>query len=401
MSHARTFSYDGLFAESVPGPQKRVVARKCKYDFGTSCPPPESLPIDGLVESLERALQEEGRGLAVYPHLQGYLPLREFIARRLASERDIHVSPDDIFLGSGSGQPIRMIAEALLDPGDVVLMEHAVYGGTVGNVKRYGAEIRGVLCDDEGMLPDELESAIQAAIAQGKRPKLIYTIPTFQNPQGWDMTLERRQELVRLSQRYDVPILEDDCYIDLRFEGEPVTSIRSMDDTGRVMYVGSFSKVLWPSLRLGYMVAPPQVLDQVAAIKSGGGVNQFTALAVHRFCTAHLEDHINVVNDILRVKRDAMLAALGEHMGSAATWSRPPGGLYVWLQMGEEADLVTTLETALEADVNYHTGPSFAPDGVSFRNCARLCYGFNTPDEIREGIGRLAEVFEKEGILEA
>lgn len=401
MSRTQPFSYDGLLAESAPGPQKRSIARKGKYDFGTSCPPPESLPNDDLVESLESALKEEGRGLAVYPNIQGYLPLREFIAGRLASERDIHVTADDIFMGDGSGQPIRMLAEALLDPGDVVLMEHAVYGGTVGNVKRYGGEIRGVPCDEDGMLPDALESAIQVAMAEGRKPKLIYTIPTFQNPQGWVMTLERRQEMVRLSQRYEVPILEDDCYVDLRFEGEPVTSLRALDDTGRVMYLGSFSKILWPGLRLGYVVAPPQVLDRVAAIKSGSGVNQFAALAVHRYCTTYLEEHIKGVNAILRVKRDAMLAALGEHLDSAAKWSRPSGGLYVWLQMPEEADLVTTLERALEADVSYHTGPAFAPDGASFRNCARLCYGFNTAEEISEGIGRLAQVFEKEGMLGA
>ena len=398
MPRSQTFSYDQLYAKGIPGPQNRSISTKCKYDFGTSCPPSELLPIGDLIDSLEIGLLEEGRDLAVYPDLQGYLPLREFIASKLSRDRDINVSADEIFMGDGSGQPIRMLAEALLDPGDVVLMEHAVYGGTVGNVKRYGAEIRGVNCDEDGMLPDALEDAIKASISEGRKAKLIYTIPSFQNPQGWVMTLERREEMVRLSQRYDVPVLEDDCYVDLRLEGEPVTSISSLDGTGRVMYVGSFSKILWPGLRTGYIVAPPQVLDRLAGIKSGGGINQFTALAVHRYCSAHLDDHIRKVNATLKVKRDAMLGALNDHFGSTAKWSNPSGGLYVWLQMPEEVDLVEILDKALNVDVSYHTGPVFSTDGVSFRNCARLCYGFNTPEEISEGIGRLGRVLEKEGV---
>ena len=184
MSRTQPFSYDGLLAESAPGPQKRSIARKGKYDFGTSCPPPESPPNDDLVESLESALKEEGRGLAVYPNIQGYLPLREFIAGRLASERDIHVTADDIFMGDGSGQPIRMLAEALLDPGDVVLMEHAVYGGTVGNVKRYGGEIRGVPCDEDGMLPDARGECHPGSHGRGQEAEADLHHPNLPEPPG-------------------------------------------------------------------------------------------------------------------------------------------------------------------------------------------------------------------------
>ena len=205
--------------------------------------------------------------------------------------------------------------------------------------------------------------------------------------------------MVRLSRQYKIPILEDDCYVDLRFEGEPVTSIYSLDDEAPVMYVGSFSKTIAPGMRMGYMVAPPEVLDRVRAIKSGSGVNQFAALAAHRYSIAYLEDHVKEINSILRTKRNAMLAALGENFGTAATWSRPEGALYVWFKMPEGVDLAGAREAALDAEVGYQTGPLFSPDGVSGRNYARLCYGYNTPEEIREGIGRLAEVFERQGIL--
>ena len=400
MTREQKFSYQGLFAKTVPDPQAGGAVERAKYDFAVAYPDPASVPIDGLAQSLKDGLMEEGRDLAVYPHRQGYPPLREFVAAKLARDRNIRVSPEEIILADGSSQPIHVLVEALIDPGDVVIAEHFVYSGTLNTLRRFRADVRGVLCDDDGMLPDELERTIEHAIAEGKRPKLIYTIPVFQNPQGWTMSLERRRELLRLSAQYGIAILEDDCYVDLRYDGEPVTSIHSLDDNGQVMYVGSFSKIIAPGMRLGYLTAPPEVLDRARAIKSGAGVNQFAALAVHRYATAHLDDLIAERNRILRVKRDAMLAALGENLGSAATWNRPDGGLYIWLQMPEGADLVSAVQPALDAEVGYHPGLNYSPDGGSGRNFARLCFGYNTPEEVHEGIARLSEVFEKMGFLD-
>lgn len=400
MAETKKFSYQGLFSKSAPEPRPRGMARRGKYDFAVAYPDPDSIPFDGLVESLKQALREEGRDLAIYHHPQGYPPLREFIAQKLARERNIHVSADDIIIGDGSSQPIHMFLEVLVDPGDVVFTEDFVYTGTLAQMRRFRADIRGIPCDQEGMLPDALERAIKKALSEGKHPKLIYTIPTFQNPQGWTMTLERRKAMVRLAQKYDVPIMEDDCYVDLRYDGQDVTSIYSLDDTGHVMYVASFSKIIAPGMRLGYMTAPREVLERALAAKSGGAVNLFAAFAVHRYSTGHLAQHIEDINQIQRAKRDAMLAALGENFGSGATWSRPNGGLFIWLKMPEEADLVKLRDVALDtADVGYIPGTMFAPDGVSGKNYARLCFGYNTPEEIREGIARLADVFEKAGVL--
>ena len=399
MASDQNLIYEELFAKNAPDPLPAQQVRRRKYDFAVAYPDPASLPLDDLVDGLRDALQEEGRDLAVYPHPQGYPPLREYVAEKLARGRNIHVSPDEIFLMDGSSQPIHAVAEALLDPGDVVITDHFFYTGTLRTLNRFRADIRGVESDDDGMLPDALEATIRGAIAEGKQPKLIYTIPTFQNPQGWTMSLERRRELVRLSHKHNVAILEDDCYVDLRYDGEPVTSISSQDESGQVMYVGSFSKIIAPGMRMGYMTAPPEVMDRVRVIKSGAGVNQFAAFAVHRYAAAGLSGHIGDVVGILRVKRDAMLAALGENFGSSAEWSHPHGGLYIWLRLPEGADLVEAHATALEADVGYHPGPMFAPDGKSGRSYARLCFGYNTPEEIREGVARLAEVLAKLGYL--
>ena len=395
------FSFRGRFAGNAPEGRDAPVVRRGKYDFAVAYPDPASMPLDGLVDSLRQGLAEEGGDLAIYAHQSGYAPLREFVAGKLARDRGINIGADDLIIGDGSGQPIHMVCEALLDPGDVVLVEDFVYSGTLAQLRRFQADIRGVACDGEGMLPDALEAAIVKAAGEGKSPKFIYTIPTFQNPQGWTMTLARRKEMVRLAQKHGVAILEDDCYVDLRYEGEDVTSIHSLDDTGGVMYAASFSKIIAPGMRLGYLTAPREVLDVARVVKSGGAANQFASWAVHRYAVEHLDEHIVEINDIQRAKRDAMLAALGENFGGAATWSRPEGGLFIWLRMPEEADITAIRDRVLEtADVGYQAGPLFAPDGVSGRNCARLCFGYNTPDEIHEGIARLAEAFAREGVLQ-
>jgi 2-aminoadipate transaminase len=400
MSATAPLDFGRLFARSAPAGRPLGNTRRGTYDFAVAYPDPASIPLDDLVDGLRDALKEEGQDLALYANAQGYTPLREFVAKKLERDRAIHVTADDIILGDGSGQPIHMIAEALLDPGDTVVVEDFVYSGTLATFRRFQADLRGVTCDNEGMLPDALEAVIQQAIGEGKPPKLIYTVPTFQNPQGWTMSLERRKALVALSQKYGVPILEDDCYVDLRYEGRDVPSIYSLDGTGHVMYVASFSKIIAPGMRLGYMTAPRPVLERALAVKSGGAVNTFAAFAVHRYATGQLHSHIEEIVDIQREKRDAMLAALEEHFGDQATWSEPQGGLYLWVKLPAGADVAAVRDKILETDdVGYIPGTNFAADGVSGRNMMRLCYGYCTPAQIGEGIAALARGLRREGVL--
>jgi len=401
MAATTAMNYESFFAKAAANPQAiGQPRRRGTYDFAVAYPDPGSLPLDELVDGLQAALREEGRDLAIYNHPQGYPPLREYVANKLARDRNIHVTADDIILGDGSGQPIHMILETLVDPGDVLLTEDFVYGGTLAQMRRFRADTRGVECDDQGMIPEALEEAIRQAHSEGKPPKLIYTVPTFQNPQGWTVPLERRRAMVALAQQYDVLILEDDCYVDLRYEGRDVPSIYSLDDTERVLYVASFSKNIAPGMRLGYMTAPRPVLERALGAKAGGSVNTFAAFAVHRYATGHLHSHIEEITDIGREKRDAMLAALEEHFGDGATWSRPQGGLFIWVQLHEGADVAAIRDQVLEsADVGYLPGNIFAPDTMSGKNCLRLCYGYNTPAEIQEGIARLADAFRRAGAL--
>ena len=395
----KNFDFQGLFSDRAPGPIPFKEVKRQKFDFAVAYPDPYSIPINELEDCLRLALNNEGRDLAVYPHLQGYPPLREYVSNKLKQQRGIDVSEDEIILADGSSQPIHIVIESLLNPGDVVITEEYVYSGTLNTLRRFGADVRGVSCDDDGMDMDMLEGTIELAISQGKHPKLIYSIPTFQNPQGWTMSLKQRKQLIEIAQTYRIPVLEDDCYVDLRFEGEDVKSLHSIDESGLVIYVGSFSKIIAPGMRLGYLTGPEEFLSVARALKSGGGVNQFAALAVHRFATGGLDTHIDDLNRILITKRDAMLSALGENMGSNLSWSKPEGALYIWLRLPDHADTTLTVEPAGEVEVGYHPGVNFAPDGISGKNFARLCYGYNTTDEIQEGIARLAEVFDTAGYI--
>ena len=390
------FNYDGLFAQGAPI-TTRGVNRHAKYDFAVAYPDPDTLPLTGLADALRVALEREGRDLAYYPVSAGYPPLRELIAEKLQRDRQMNVSPDDIILTSGSGEAINMLIQALTDPGDVLLTEEYVYLGTMRQMRLWGANVVGVKCDSDGIIPEALDETIRAQTAAGRRVKFLYTIPTFQNPLGWTMTLERRQRTLEVCASHGVPVMEDDCYVDLRFEGQDVTSMGSMDDSGQVLYVGSMSKIIAPGVRMGYMVAPEEVRQRALSFKSGG-VNQFAALAINEYLRSEMYEHIDEENQALRVKRDAMLAALGEHFGNRATWSRPEGGLYIWLTMPEGTDLAGFQEQSFQEGVGYYNGTMFSPEGNG-ANMARLCFGHPTAETVSAGIAELATIFERNGIF--
>ena len=391
------FDEDVLAHGVSGGPAARSAHPAARYDFGVAYPDPDSLPLDQLVECLREELQRAGRSLARYPHPLGYPPLREWLAARLSASRGFSVDADGILLGSGSSEPNFLVAQALVDPGDVVLTEEFTYAGTLGFLRRLGADIRGVECDGEGMLPDSLEYQIRAALDEGKRPKAVYTVPTFQNPLGWVEPLPRREAVTEITARYGVPVWEDDCYVDLNFaEREVPVAIRSLDDSGRTIHVASFSKNIGPGMRLGYVAAAPALMDRMVAIRGAGGASQFTAMAVHRFAQTGLDAHIERARSRLRAKRDAMLAALDAHLGGRARWTHPSGGLFLFVQMLDGSDMVAASARAAARGVLFAPGPVTAADGVSGRDRMRLCYGWNRPEEMDAGIAELAAVLQPE-----
>jgi 2-aminoadipate transaminase len=260
------------------------------------------------------------------------------------------------------------------------------------------ARVVGVETDDLGMVPEALEETIKGLKRFEVTPRMIYTIPTFQNPLGTDMSRERRQAILAVAQRCGVPIYEDDAYEDLRFAGERSPAIHSYDDSGMVLYSGTFSKILGPALRVGFLVAPLEVMPRINAMNWGRPTSELAVLASLYYLRDHLDDHVDEICQILETRRDAMIEAIGEDMGSNVKVSHPDGGLYLWVTLPEGADTVPMVEKARKEGVAYLPGSSFSPSGGG-RNSLRLCFGYETPEKIREGIDVLANVFTENGLL--
>ena len=396
---ADQFNYDSFFSansqESTPG-----TVRHSKYDFAVAYPDPDNLPLEELIESVRAGFEREGRDLAYYSTAAGDPELRKLVAEKLSRERNMTVTADDMVLTSGSGEAIGILIQALTDPGDVVLVEEFVYLGTLNQMRRYGADVVAVKCDDDGIIPEDLDSVITEQLGNGKKVKYLYTIPSFQNPLGWTMGLERRKQVLEVTGKHGIPIFEDDCYADLRFEGEDVTSFHSLDDTGRVIYAGSFSKIIAPGMRMGYLVAPKDVIARAWSFKPGGAVSQFTALTIAELMKGGLEKHIEEQNRALAVKRDAMVAALGENFGGSVTWSVPQGGLYIWVKFPEGTDLAAVQEEIFQEGVSYYNGSQFSPTGEG-SNYVRLCFGHPSIETIRDGIAELARILDSKKVFPA
>ena len=393
------FKYSDVFASS--GPSQVGIRPKAKYDFGTAYPSPDSIPIEGLSQAFRTALLREGRDLALYPHHQGHPELRDFVAQKLERDRGIaNITGNNIVIDHGSGRVNYLLFQLMLNPGDIVLTEDFVYLGTLLQLDSFKASVVGIPTDADGMITTELDKVLEDLSNKSKKPKFIYTIPAYQNPLGMNLSTERRKDMLQISEKYGVPILEDECYADLQIEGKVPRALRSIDESGRTIYVGSFSKIIGPGARLGYAVLPEDVMGRYLGARQDGGPNQLASLAILEYSKTHLEDHINTVNEELRTKRDAMLSALGENFPPSCHWSKPDGGLYIWLELPLTADAATLQnKSAEEEDIRYLSGNLFSTSGQG-RNCLRLCYGYNTHSEITEGIGLLARFFDKEGILQ-
>ncbi len=400
-----TFSYDTLFSEgSTDTPLNPGL--HAKYDFATAYPAPETLPLDGLIQSLQAAVDRDSTKvlaeLAYYPHQLGALELREYTAEKLAADRGFTVTADEIALTNGSGEALGLVIQALTDPGDIVLAEEFVYMGTTSQLRRFGADVRGVAMDEGGIIPQALDEQVTALTAAGETPKYLYTIPEHQNPMGSTLSGERRKEILKIAHKHNLPILEDDCYVDLRYKGDVQPAFRALDDSGIVVYVASYSKLLAPGLRLGYFTASPELMRRALSFKLGSGPNQFAAVAIEGYLRNNLESHRDNFNPILEAKCDSMVVALEEHFGdSGATWSIPEGGCYVWLTMPESSDISTIRDKVFDQGVGYVAGPNFEADasGRIGKNCARLCFAFESVEKNAEGIALLAQLFKQHGAM--
>ena len=391
-----SFNFDNLWSEKSTDAD-RLITLHAKYDFAVAYPPYEEVPmyglIDGLKSKVDADLEKVSKEMAYYPHVQGDESLREFTASKISGDRGIKTDKDSVVLCNGSGEANGLIIQALIDPGDYVITEQFVYMGTTKQLTYYNANIVGSPMDDQGLIPEEFEKTIlKIKNDHGVMPKMLYTIPEHQNPTGSTLPKARRLQIIDICNKYGIPILEDDCYVDNRFEGEPEPAFASLDDSGMVIYVGSFSKLIAPGLRLGFFTASNEVIDRALSVKVGSGPNQFAAYAIDGYLRSNLELQKSNYDKILKQKKESMEKGLEEvFSGTNAKWSSPLGGCYTWLEMTDGSNLAEVRDEVFERGVGYIAGDMFAPNGDG-QNMARLCFAFEPVEKNYEGIIEMGSI---------
>ncbi len=391
--------YDQFLVQPFPG-EPRAPKEDWTYNFGTVLPGIDLLPLPELAETARRMILEQGSRLSFYPPDQGPEDARAYIAQVMHDDRGIPVTADDLLLTNGSNEAIRLVLDTLIAPGDIIITEQNLYQGSLRNFRQWQAEVVGVQTDANGMVPAALEEALAALAKAGKRPKFIYTIPTFQNPEGTVLSTERRHELLRLAQHYGTLIFEDDCYVHERLESDPIPpAIASLPGAKDwVMYCATFSKILGPGIRLGWLTAPRRLLQAFATNKVSGGNNVLVPMIVCRYLAEHWDERMAALAATLKVRRDTMVGALNEHFGDQATLLVPRGGMFLWVGLPEGVDTLALLDKASAAGVRYNPGVQFSPTDQS-KNYMRLAYAFADAQHIREGIGELSRVLHREGAV--
>jgi 2-aminoadipate transaminase len=392
------FDYAPLLPAGLPAPAARWTGL-AKYSFVGGNNDPDGVPVDGLVEAVNAVLRREGKALATYNLAhgpQGYLPLREFLVKKLKRDAGIVSTPDDIMIVSGSLQALDLVNNTLLARGDTILIEQESYQGSINRLARLGVNMVGIPLDDQGIRIDALANALAELKQKGVTPKYIYTIPTVQNPTGTVLPESRRAEMLKLSGQYGVPIFEDDCYADLIWDGQRPPAIHAMSKTGNVIHIGSFSKSIAPALRVGFIVAPWAMMSRMLALKTDAGSGALEQMVLAEFCTPHFESHVPKLTRGLRAKLDTLMEALNEQFGTSAEFWDPKGGIFLWVKLPDHVDTLKLYQAALAAGVAINPGPEWSTNKAYSGSRLRLCFASPSHEQIREGVAVLAEVCRKE-----
>jgi len=390
--------WDGRYAARMKDVRSSAVrdlfaaaTRPDMISFSGGMPEISRVPIDEVVAAATAALRESGCEALQYGSSEGRLALRAFVCELMA-EIGVRIRPDDTVITAGAQQSLDLLAKVFLDPGDVVITEGPTYLGALQAFSAYQPRIVCIPMDAEGMRTDVLAAELEALGPRGA--KFIYTIPNFQNPGGVTLTPARRRTLLELARTYDIPVIEDDPYGRLRFEGGHAMPLRALDE--EVIYLGTFSKIFAPGLRLGWAIAPRPILGRFLLAKQAADLcgSAYAQLTAERYFGG--TRWRRVLQDLTRTyaeRRNAMAAALQEHFPPEARWTVPEGGFFIWVEMPAFLDLKSILAEAVEHGVTYVPGDAFFPDGRG-RNCMRLAFCYAEPEAINEGIRRLAEVLE-------
>ena len=369
--------------------------------FAGGLPAPEVFPVEQFKVASNTVLNEYATQALQYGTTEGYTPLREMLAER-AKQSGVNVGVDNISITSGSQQALDLLGRIFLNRGDRVIVENPTYLGAVQAWNAYGAEYVTVPMDDHGMITDELEDALR------KGAKFIYALPNFQNPSGTTLSLERRRRLVELADKYGVPIIEDDPYGQLRFEGEHLPSIMSIDAeyrgnngdvyNGNVIYLSTFSKLLAPGLRIAWAIGAEDVIRKLVQAKQGADLltSIFNQILIHEVSKNNfIDEHVKIIIATYKERRDAMLEAMEELFPSEVSWTHPQGGMFLFGMLPEGMDGTKLFQAAVERKVAFVPGSAFHAAGGG-ENTMRINFSYSTPETIREGIARLGMALKEE-----
>jgi 2-aminoadipate transaminase len=395
MKDKTSVSYEEKFARRAaslrPSPLSEMlnlVSRRSDIiSFAAGTPDIALLPTELLEEFTRGAIEKYGKAILQYGHTLGFQPLRETFAKRLAAHV-VNCTADDIIISTGASGAINALCMALLDPGDTVLVENPTYTLALETFSVFDANIVSVPTDDEGMMPGELEKRLQE-----NEVKFIYLLPNFQNPTGRTIATTRRQEIAKLAQKYNTLVLEDDIYVDLRYEGQHLPAIHSFAPD-HTMYVSSVSKLFAPAMRLGISVLPPAILEKVAYLKPSLDfqTSTLTQALTNEFLTSdHLPVHLAAMCENYNTKREMLLAALAKHMPKDFEWTQPTGGMFVWVSGPADFDSDAFLLQAIERGIAYLPGSAFFADPHDGTRYFRLCFATPAATDIEPGVTALAD----------
>lgn len=399
-------AWTSRYAHRTKGMRSSTIRELLKFtqrpeviSFAGGLPAADVFPTERFREACCKVIAEKAHLALQYGATEGYEPLREMIARHIA-RYGIKAKSENVMITSGSQQALDLIGKLLINPGDRVLVEAPTYLGALQAFNVYGADYVSVPSDEDGLRSDLLETPLRSG------PKFMYVLPNFQNPGGTTLSEGRRHELVLLADKYGIPIIEDDPYGQLRYEGDHLTPLVVLDrenlrgdrgySTGNVLYLSTFSKTLAPGLRLGWIVAPPEVIGKLVQLKQGTDLHTSTFVQVVAYEVARdnfLDEHVKLIRRVYRERRDVMLAALTQYFPPEVTWTRPKGGLFLWVTLPKGADAQKLFEAALRENVAFVPGDCFyAPNGHAEAGHRQMRLNFSAapPEQIREGIRRLS-----------
>lgn len=387
-------------ASGAPAPSARFGGFPPFYFIGGNNDPTQ-IPLEGLAQAASDVIRRDGSMVAIYNMgvgPLGYPPLRAHVADKMARHRGVTADPADILITTGSNQGIDLVVAAMLNPGDVVVMEEHCYASSITRFKKAGAEIVPVKLDGDGIVMDDLARILAAQKAAGRPVKMIYTIPTIQNPTGSIMPMDRRVRMVELARQYDVLIFEDECYADLIWQGGGPAAIYSLAPE-RTVHIGSFSKSLAPALRLGYATGDWEIIGRMVALKSDGGTGALDQMVACEFFSKHFDRHVGALSKVLEDKLDCMVEAVEAEFGSHMQVFRPKGGIFLWMKLPDGVDVRKLIGPAAKAGIVFNPGPEWSLLGDGSKSHLRLCFAMNSKENIREGVAKFARVcFEETGI---